>query len=93
MIKLKKNQCLCPYCGQTRPFPTEPGEWEYTECPTVKGSVWTRVSIVWSKTAFNYVTGEPNLEIQPKGQSEPIWWPVPSAWRKVKNVKKNKRKS
>ena len=78
----------CPCCRQLRPFPTEPGEWEYRE----KGNkIWTRATIKLA-TGSEFSDCEPgNLlfychEIMNAIDFEdrhpgPHWWPVDAEWR------------
>ncbi len=75
----------CHCCGQPRPYPREPGKWEYLESPTMTredGSTyhkWQRVNVI----AHNDDYEGPSLRIIPEGETEPIWWPSNCAWRKV----------
>lgn len=66
------NEKLCPCCGQIRPYPTEPGIWEYCEYPTTTKQYWNRVEI--KKT-------DDGLVIIKDG--EEVWWPDMAMWRKV----------
>jgi hypothetical protein len=75
----------CPVCGQSRPFPTQPGIWEYREYP------W----LPWSKAKIVVSTGNEHHNVPVGGllfygtgetvdvfETEPCWWPT-AEWRKV----------
>jgi len=72
---------LCPCCGQPRPVPTEPGEWEYMISPTMPPDLtkWIRVTI--KKPEPNDRDGQEGLRVWQNG--EIVWWPSHCAWRKV----------
>jgi len=72
-----KNFAHCHACDSLRPFPTEPGEWEYLEEPgfqRMKGGIehWRRVTVK---------TNEEGITITPHGETEPVWWPSRAQWR------------
>lgn len=78
------NKEYCNTCGQLRDYPTEPGDWEYLENPSVaidyaiyKGDnsrlIWKQVTIVQD---------DEGLMILPVGKEEPVWWPHHALWRK-----------
>lgn len=73
------NEKDCPCCGQKRPFPTEPGNWEYCEAPYFEPQVWVRVSV--ELPAEDDREGPYGLRLWKDG--EVIWWPNHCAWRKV----------
>jgi hypothetical protein len=75
------NESPCTCCGQVRPYPTEPGEWEYSELiymPSGK-QFWQRVTI--KKPDANDRDGQDGLRVWKDG--EMIWWPHNAAWRKI----------
>lgn len=85
-VELNSNEKLCPCCGQVRPYPTEPGAWEYLESPGLARAMhlngkicrvpgWIPVDVVKSEE------GEGLLCI-PVGEHEPIWWPDQAMWRR-----------
>lgn len=74
---LEPNTGLCHCCGQSRPYPTAPGVWEYCEHPSIYAGDPQR----WVKV--NIVPGEEGLLVIPVGGKEPIWWPNNAAWRKA----------
>ena len=73
------NNQLCSCCGQPRPYPTEPGEWEYCNWITGNSPVWIRVSVKLAEKddAERYGDG---LRLWESGKM--IWWPNNCAWRK-----------
>ncbi len=72
-----QNVKPCGTCGQLRPYPTEPGEWEYNELVWHESGAWNRVTVRKSPDGLS-------LEIVPKGATQPIWWPQGgAAWRQV----------
>ena len=73
------NKKQCPCCGQLRPFPTEPGEWEYTEEIYFENPRWTTVSVRYPE--LNDRDGAEGLRLWKDG--EMIWWPSSCAWRKL----------
>jgi hypothetical protein len=80
-LAVEKNVRNCPCCGKPRPFPTEPGEWEYMENPTMPPEYqkWVRVTIKLPEP--NDRDGQEGLRIWKDGKM--IWWPDSAAWRKV----------
>jgi hypothetical protein len=66
-----KNTRVCKCCGTRAPYPTEPGEWEYSH-PAYPDIPWQRVKIVHD--------GE-GLTVIPRKKRKPIWWPSDAAWR------------
>jgi len=73
------NQSHCPCCNQLRPFPTEPGEWEFCESPYLEPQRWCRVSV--KLPLDDDRDGPDGLRIWHNG--EMIWWPNYATWRKV----------
>jgi hypothetical protein len=78
---MEKNVSPCPCCGQLRPFPTEPGEWEYASTFTIflGDPKWHRATI--KLPAQDDRDGQEGLRIWENG--EMIWWPAKCTWRKV----------
>jgi hypothetical protein len=74
-----ENVKKCPCCGQLRPVPTEPGEWEFSENIYFDNPTWVRVTIKLPEA--NDEDGQYGLRIWKDGKK--IWWPCTSAWRKV----------
>jgi hypothetical protein len=75
------NESPCTCCGQVRPYPTEPGEWEYCELifmPADK-QFWQRVTV--KKPDANDRDGQEGLRLWEDGKM--IWWPALAAWRKI----------
>lgn len=70
------NVTLCSCCGQERPFPTEPGIWEFCEDPLFNHD-WVRCIIE------RHEYPEEGMTVTPIGSDEPIWWPKDAKWRKV----------
>jgi hypothetical protein len=68
----------CPVCGQSRPFPTQPGIWEFREHSHLP---WTRCRVVLSTGKEHHDAPEGVLILFIKGNKEPCWWPT-AEWRK-----------
>lgn len=73
------NQKHCTCCGQSQPFPTEPGEWEYTEQVYMDNPYWAKVTVKLPEPDDE--TGQSGLRLWQNG--EMIWWPNNCAWRKL----------
>lgn len=79
-----KDQRPCPCCGQTRPYPTEPGEWQFCEQPYILPKRWASVTV--KLPAADDRDGQEGLRLWQNG--EMIWWPSNSEWRKVEGFAK-----
>jgi hypothetical protein len=66
------NEKRCPFCGQQRPFPTEPGKWEYTH----------PIKEEWISVEARLEEGILRLFLE--GDDKPLWWPNYAIWRKRK---------
>ena len=75
------NVCLCHCCGQLRPFPTEPGIWEFNESVTMPNSemYWVRAEV--KHPLPDDRDGPIGLRLWVAGKM--VWWPNKAAWRKV----------
>jgi len=74
-----KNIKKCSCCGQLRPTPTEPGEWEYSRTINFETPKWIRVTVTLPES--NDRDGQEGLRLWENG--EMIWWPDNVAWRKL----------
>ncbi len=74
-----KNIKKCCCCGQLRPYPTEPGEWEYSEDVYFANPTWIRVSVKLPERDDE--EGQYGLRLWKDGKI--VWWPTNSAWRKI----------
>ena len=72
------NTTLCSCCGQFRPFPTEPGIWEYNEWVTGSQN-WIPVEVKYPESADH--DGPDGLRLWIDGHM--AWWPSHAAWRKI----------
>jgi len=63
----------CECCGQSRPYPTEPGRWKYKIRPE---GFWHNVTVK---------EHEEGLTITPDGESEPMWWPSNAQWEEIED--------
>ena len=81
-----KNFRPCPTCGQIRPFPTEPGKWEFHESITLEESCdmpWTPCEVKLPQKGERYFE-DGGLRLWVEEHDEPVWWPQRgAAWRKV----------
>lgn len=81
------NEKPCPCCGQIRPCPTEPGEWEYCEAIFMEPQYihWIRASV--RLPLPNDRDGQEGLRLwqmsEESGEMEMVWWPSNAAWRKL----------
>jgi hypothetical protein len=78
---MTENMNPCPCCGQMRPFPTEPGRWEYG---------YPYLLNEWKKCSVKISTGEEHREVPPgellfypDGREGPCEWPEYRAWKKL----------
>lgn len=70
---------MCNCCGQQRPYPTEPGKWEYATDPALADMMGKK--LIWNPVIVK--ADEEGMTITPVGEDEPIWWPNNAMWRKV----------
>ena len=86
-VDIPANMKPCPCCGQLRPYPTEPGEWEYRQYPWLP---WSKAKIVKSTGKEHHEVPEGELLFYGTGEAadvfetEPSWWPGYAEWRKLK---------
>lgn len=80
MKTTKKNESQCSCCGQMRPFPTEPGEWEYSQNANWDNPTWQSVTV--KLPLKNDRDGGDGLRLWQDGNL--VWWPCNCAWRKIK---------
>ena len=64
---------MCECCGQCRPFPTNPGKWEY-KSTFFSDTHWQQVEILQDKEGLIMI---------PFGEKKPTWWPPNVEWRKI----------
>jgi len=72
-----KNFAYCHACDSLRPYPTEPGEWEYLEDPGMRRALespehWKRVTVK---------ANPEGMTITEHGKTVPRWWPTTAKWR------------
>lgn len=72
------NTQPCTCCGQERPYPMEPGIWQYRQA--CLDTDWNTVEI---KVVYVEAEKREILHIFPEGEAEPIWWPTNVQWRKL----------
>jgi len=77
------NMKPCPCCGQMRPYPTEPGEWEYREYSWLP---WEKCKIVRSTGKEHHEVPEGELLFYREGGASPAWWPDHAEWRKIEAI-------
>lgn len=73
------NVKLCPCCSQPRPYPTEPGVWEFCQAPYMPKQIWIRVEV--KLPDINDRDGDEGLRLW--RDDEMLWWPGNATWRKI----------
>ncbi len=63
----------CECCGQSRPYPTRPGRWQYKLYGLGK---WVPVTVKYD---------DEGLTMTHDGESLPDWWPNNAQWQKIED--------
>lgn len=83
---MEKNIKPCSCCGQLRPYPTEPGKWQFSENVAYESYgykvTWTDVEV--KLPLIDDRDGQEGLRLWQHGKM--VWWPSNCAWRKVEQT-------